>query len=122
MAGLQRRGRFLFKLGGALVVAAAMDAAMFSWVLGLAAFGALQPVLLVLAAAARPAILRRRAARASFGLAGIAAVAMIFDPGLLTWSLFWLLAGLGLPIACALIEGNGGSPPCRTQTPVPALG
>lgn len=106
MAGLQRRGSFLFKLGGALVVAAAMDAAMFSWELGLAAFGALQLVLLVLAAAARPAILRRRAARACFGLAAIAAVAMIFDSGLLAWSLFWLFAGLGTLLPAAARFGD----------------
>lgn len=106
MVSLQRRGSFLFKLGGAFGVAAVVDAAMFSWEVGWPAFGALQLLLLGFTAAARPAILRRAAARTSFALAGIAALAMIIDPGLLAWCLFWLFAGMGTLMPAAARFGD----------------
>lgn len=95
MIGLRRRGSFLFKLGGAFGIAAITDAVLFGREIGWTAFGVLQLLLLGLAATARPAVLRRPAARICLVLAGIAALAMIIDPGLLAWCLFWIFAGLG---------------------------
>lgn len=95
MRKIRSGGDFLMKLcvGGALV--AAGDAIF--WRLGQdrAGWGAVLLALVPLTLALRPALRRDRRALACFALAMTMALAMVFDPGLLSWTLFWIFAGMG---------------------------
>lgn len=102
----QRAGSFWLKLGAGLAVAAIFDAVLFGWQQGGGLLGVLELLLLTAPLALRPALRRNRGALACFGVASVMAAAMIFDPGLLAWCLFWTFASLGAMLPGAARFGD----------------
>lgn len=91
---LRPRGDFLIKAGVAASTAMAIDSLIWRENMGGGCFGLYGLALLGVTLACRPAIRRDRRALLVVGLAGICALAMAWDPGLLAWSLFWMFAGV----------------------------
>lgn len=91
---LRPRGDFLIKAGVTASTALVINILLWHKNMGGGFLGLYGLALLAVALACRRAVRRDGRALLSVGLAGICALAMVRDPGLLAWSLFWTFAGM----------------------------
>ncbi|HEX4847425.1 MAG TPA: DUF4173 domain-containing protein [Novosphingobium sp.] len=101
------RGAFLIKAMLALIVVALGDFLFWQrgqWAGAQGLFGLALASALV---AARPAVIADRRALSAAALAAIFALAMIWDPSLLAWVLFWVAIGLATLLPATALFGDG---------------
>ncbi|WP_206238476.1 DUF4153 domain-containing protein [Novosphingobium terrae] len=95
MRKIRSRGDFQMKLCAGVALIVAGDSMIWRLDQDRAGWGALLLMLLPPALALRPALRHDRRALICFALAALMALATLFDPGLLSWTLFWIFAGMG---------------------------
>lgn len=89
-------GAFLIKLVAVVVLAVLGDVLFWQNRQGGGFLGLFGLALITAAILCRPALRRDRRALACLGLAALAALAMVLDPGPVAWCLFWALGGMGV--------------------------
>ncbi len=89
-------GAFLIKLAAAAVLAVLGDVLFWQNRQGGGFLGVYGLLLITAAILCRPALRHDRGALVCLGLAGLAALAMVLDPGPVAWCLFWALCGIGV--------------------------
>lgn len=102
MSGVRVRRSFAWKLAVAAMLVGLGDLLFFQWGLAGGNVGWFLLAMIAGMIAARSAVRRDRRALVAAGAAAVFGWAMVLDPSLLAWALFWLLAGMA-----ALLPATG---------------